>query len=329
MRASVTSYRPSFDDAIRVGAASPVAESEVLRKIDAAWLAPVLSIVGPTASGKTALAIQIAQREAQRSKSPLLVSIDSVAVYQEMEIGTAKPSAQERQGWNWCGLDLIRPDQKMTVRKFVESVNSTISRALENEQRVILVGGSHFYERALVDGMSPGQESDPSFVASLACLDLDVLYERLVQQDARFAQKIHRNDRYRLSRYLDLTERQGLGFDQLRDERRGSLDAAVDTLLVMPDLSITYRQRVRERIRLMMESGWIEETQRLEARYGVRAPGLEAVGYAEIVRAGVTNLTHSPQLSQLQVEIEAAHWQLVRRQLSWVRSLSAKMGASK
>lgn len=284
----------------------------------------VLSVLGPTGSGKTSSVLaEVRRRFPSNPRLPLLVSVDSVAVFRGLDIGSAKPSAEERAAFSWAGLDLAEPDRQVTAADFARLMLPPIEAALQLGRPIVLVGGSHFYERALVEGMSPGEASDEAFAAELNALSSEVLHARLLAQDPRWS-RIHVNDRYRLVRFLDLTERQGFGFDELNGPPENPRPWKITATLLLgadaePD---AIREKMRARIRAMMDAGWMEETRRLRARFAPTAPGLQAVGYREIVArlAGQAG-------GALEEAILTSHMQLAKKQRTWLRGLRARAQA--
>lgn len=290
----------------------------------------LLSLMGPTGSGKTTAALGWVNRHhANRRSHPLLVSIDAVALYRGLDIGSAKPLGVEREGYDWAGLDLFAPSQRVSVAEFTEYVKPIIQKALRTQRPVLLVGGSHFYEKALVDGMSPGDPTDEFWTAPLRDLPGVELKARLVALDPRWRDRVHENDRYRLLRFLDLADRQGLSYDALfHDTKRDALvDSASCLALGLEFTPDELRLRLAQRLGQMFQAGWGSEVQGL-LRAGLvpDAPGLLTVGYREIVAALTAkkwNAVDAPP-AELVEEILTAHLQLAKKQKSWVRALRAR-----
>ena len=288
----------------------------------------VLSILGPTGSGKTSLALTEVKKRFASLKEPLLVSLDAVALYRHLDIGSAKPMGEERIPYDWVGLDLVDPRETVSANAFRLAVLPGIERAISMNRPVILVGGSHFYEKMIVNGPSPGEGSDPAYIKSLESISSEELFRALCAKDARFGQKLHVNDRYRLTRYSDLVIRQGLGFDHLVDgPRADSLLARTDVYGVKLglDLDETERDaRLRKRISEMFRSGWMNEVQSLlEKGYSLKDPGLQTIGYFEICTAIDQSQSHSRAIDQIALEeqILVSHRQLSKKQRTWIRGL--------
>lgn len=287
----------------------------------------VLSIVGPTGSGKTAAALHWVNSRHPRDRAcPLLVSVDAVALYRHLDIGSAKPLGAERDGYDWVGLDLYEPTERVSAADFAERVRPKIQAALAVGRPVILVGGSHFYEQALVAGMSPGAPTNEAWTASLRELPGSVLKARLVALDPRWQARVHENDRYRLLRFLDLSERQGLSYDILfHRPKEGALEAphARLALGLEEDLDV-FSTRLGRRIDAMFAAGWGSEVHALlNAGVPVDAPGLQAVGYRELVAARGQWSSEGAPSASLREQVLLSHLQLAKKQRSWVRGLLA------
>jgi tRNA dimethylallyltransferase len=275
-----------------------------------------LSILGPTGAGKTGLALDFVTKTFTNRKVPLLVSCDSVAVYQELDIGSAKPRGGERENFDWRGLDLVAPPAKLTAADFGRALQSDLAQAVAERRPLILVGGSHFYEQMLTQGAAPGEASDKDYQESLESLKSEEILAQLLARDTRWA-RLHVNDRYRLTRFADLVLRQGLGFDELQDGRKPTLFAEVDTLIVGLEKDQENEKRLAKRIEQMLADGWIEETRGLLAKYGGTAPGLLTVGYREILEHLQGNLA----ASQIPEALLISHRQLAKKQRTWLRRL--------
>jgi tRNA dimethylallyltransferase len=285
----------------------------------------VLSVLGPTGSGKTGFVVQLLRKHPHLlSQNPLLVSIDAVSVYRELDIGSAKVSGPDRSDFDWIGLDILDVSESITVRRFLDSVEIPIAQAIEEGRPVILCGGSGFYERALVEGQAPGAESDPLYQETLKAIDNSILAQRLYRFDPRWKDKVHANDRYRLTRFLDLVERQGFSYDDLfhskiRHPRLRSLWTETDTLLLgLERPREEYLQILSTRIDSMFREGFEAEARALYNKWGPQAPGLASMGYREMndFFEGRFNL------EQTKARILQSHLDYVKKQKTWFRGLS-------
>ncbi len=288
----------------------------------------VLSLVGPTGSGKTSTALaEVRRRWPHDLRHPLLVSVDSVACYRGLDIGSAKPRGEDLSAFDWIGLDIADVSERVSAAEFIDRVQGPLDASLASGRPILLVGGSHFYERALVDGMSPGDPSDMAWIASLRPIPNEELKAALVAKDSRWEKKVHANDRYRLGRYSDLVIRQGLSFDDLFGGRRAETHPGMGEVHVLAlGLDVepeAYAPRLARRIRSMFEDGWFLEVAGLLERYPAASPGLLTVGYREIVEAW-------PPAPATQAALETAilttHLQLAKKQRTWIRGLRRRSG---
>jgi len=284
----------------------------------------VLSLMGATGSGKTSALISLL-RARSPLKNALLVSVDAVAVYEGLDIGSAKARGQDRLDFEWSGLDIKRPSEDCSVRDFLDAVERPIENALSEGRPVVLVGGSGFYENALVEGLAPGAASDPDFQKQLETQSSESLYKRLVAYDKRWGEFLHLNDRYRLTRYLDLVERQGFNWRDLRETKRrhpGLSRIWSQTACVILGLDWSreiYAERLKKRIAEMWEEGWVREVESLLKIYAPSAPGLQTIGYREMVEHLQRPESQTAELTKEKILL--AHIQYVKRQKTWLRGL--------
>lgn len=289
----------------------------------------VLSVLGPTGSGKTSTVVRFLRSLSEdMAKNCLLVNVDSVSFYRGLDIGSAKVAGSDRDDFDWIGLDFLNPDEASTARGFLDIVEPQITQALQSDRPVILVGGSGFYERALVEGVSPGEASEATFQQSLENESNEALHERLLRQDTRWGEKIFPNDRYRVTRYLDLTERQGFSYSslketKLRNSQLEKLWSATSTLILKANTDRQlFREPLAQRIEEMFEAGWIKETQDLLKTYQPCDPGMQSIGYRELCNWLETGDAESSQSHELlKAKILQSHLHYVKKQQTWLRPL--------
>lgn len=275
-----------------------------------------LSIVGATGSGKTSTLLTYLRKQ---KLSPLLVSLDSVAAYKELDIGSSKPLGKDFSDFNWCGLSFVSPLESMNALRMKEEIVPTIMRAQQEKNPIVFVGGTHFYERFILEGAAPGGASDESFLRDLQARGKDNVYEELRQCDSRWAEFLHVNDEYRIFRYGDLVLRQGLDYDTLRAGSETPLFPEIETLVLNSEKE-TLEPKLKIRIQEMIDLGWIEETRALLSKYGNKAPALSTIGYAEIV-AYLQSGERTQDKAQLIESVLIRHRQLAKQQRTWLRKL--------
>ena len=279
-------------------------------------LEPLLVVVlGPTASGKTALSLALAERFHGE-----IVNCDSVAMYREFDIGTAKPTVSERARAPHHLLDCVEPTGHITAGEYARQARQVIEEIKARQHLPILVGGTGLYLRALLEGLFPGPQRSEELRERLreraASRDSVYLHRILRRLDRAAAEKIHANDTPKLIRAIEvcLASRQKMtelwqrrGRDPLRGFRilRLGLD---------PDRKALY-DRINRRAQEMFEAGLVEEAQRLLEKYGDAAGPLASLGYKQAVQFICGELTREQALQSAQ----QAHRNYAKRQMTWFR----------
>ncbi|MGH9246603.1 MAG: tRNA (adenosine(37)-N6)-dimethylallyltransferase MiaA [Acidimicrobiales bacterium] len=270
-----------------------------------------LALVGPTASGKSDLALEVARRRPEFE----LVSVDSMQVYRGMDIGTAKPSPAERAEMPHHLLDLVEPHEEFTVAEFQRAYRQARDGIEDRGHRALLVGGTGLYLRAVVDGLDiPGQypavreelEADP---------DTHALHGRLVELDPAAAARIEPTNRRRVLRALEVTIGAGRPFSAFGP----GLEHYPPTpyLLVGVDLPRdVVARRIEQRYAAQLAAGFVDEVRRLEADpRGLSRTARQALGYREL-------LAHVEHGLDLDAAVDLAirrTRQFARRQRAWFR----------
>jgi tRNA dimethylallyltransferase len=236
--------------------------------------------VGPTASGKSALALEAARR---LPGPPVeIVSVDSMQVYRGMDVGTAKPTAAERAEVPHHLLDLAEPDDDFTVTRFQEAFAQAINAIEARGHRALLVGGTGLYLRAVVDRLTPPGRY-PSVRSALEAEATAGLYSRLTEADPQAAAKIEPGNRRRVVRALEVTLGSGRPFSSYGP----GLDVHPPTRFRMAGLWLprpVVARRIEERVRHMLDHGLPEEARRLAERPpGLSRTARQALGYKEVL----------------------------------------------
>jgi tRNA dimethylallyltransferase len=273
---------------------------------------PVLALVGPTAAGKTALALQLAP-----ALNAEIISADAMLVYRGMDIGTAKPTLQERARVRHHLVDVVDPGEEFSVARFQPMARAAIADVLARGRSPLLVGGSGLYFHAVVDEFvfPPTEEGvRRRLEAEAAALGLPVLYQRLVDQDPEAATRIQPANLRRIVRALEVIELTGRRLSSFR----GAMDAPASRyrLLVLgvdPGQELR-RARVAERVAAMAEGGLVDEVRRLAGRPLSRT-ARQALGYKELLDA----LDAGTPLDAALDEVVARTHHYARRQLAWFR----------
>jgi tRNA dimethylallyltransferase len=279
-----------------------------------------LSVIlsGPTAAGKTAIAIELATRHSDIE----IINADSLLIFNGMDIGTAKPAPQELAAIPHHLINILNPSQSFTAGDYVRLVTQTMNDIHERGKRAILVGGSGFYLKALIYGLWESPPADFKLRGELEKIASPDLYAELFKVDQESALRIGVNDRYRLVRAIELVRLTGKSPSILQTEQNRTPRPDLKLLVIdrpNEELSI----RIRQRSQAMLEAGFVEEVRSIRSKFG-ESRALTAVGYAQVC-AHLDGL--APQgrplregILGLQDEIELATRQLVKRQRTWFKS---------
>jgi tRNA dimethylallyltransferase len=276
---------------------------------------PLLAVIlGPTGSGKTALSLALAERF-----SGEIVNCDSVAMYREFEIGTAKPSAAERARAPHHLFDFVEPTGYVTAGEYGRRARLVLEEIDSRGHLPIVVGGTGLYLRALLDGLFAGPERSEQLRERLRERAADrgssYLHRILKRFDPGSAERIHANDVPKLIRAVEvcLASRQKMTdlLQRGRDPLRGFRILRIG---LNPDRAALY-ERINERAQRMFDGGLIEETQRLLGKYGTTAGPLAALGYKQAGQFLRGELTREQALEAAQ----QAHRNYAKRQMTWFR----------
>jgi tRNA dimethylallyltransferase len=275
---------------------------------------PLLVVVlGPTASGKTALSVALGQQFDGE-----IVSCDSVAVYRELEIGSAKPSLEERRRVPHHLLDVAGPDAFYTAGDYARAARAAIAEIAGRGRVPIVSGGTGLYLRALLQGLSPGPQRSPLLRERLQrkaeTRGPAALHRILRRIDPASADRIHPNDLRKVIRALEvrLTSSRPMG-DIWKEGREPLTGFRVLRLGLNPERGQLY-ERIDARAAAMFAQGLAEETKDLIARYG-RTPALASLGYRQAVQYLDSEIT----LEQAIVQASQGHRNYAKRQLTWFR----------
>ena len=276
---------------------------------------PLLVVVlGPTASGKTALSLALAERFDGE-----IVNCDSGAMYLEFDIGTAKPTASERARTPHHLLDFVAPTSHITAGEYARQARQVLGEIKARGRLPILVGGTGLYLRALLEGLSPGPQRSEEMRERLReraeSRGPGYLHRILRRLDSAAAEKIHANDTPKVIRAIEVcvASRQKMTelWRQGRDPLRGF---HIFRLGLDPDRQALY-DRINRRAQEMFEAGLAEETQRLLEKYGDATGPLSSLGYKQAVQFLRGELTREQALKAAQ----QAHRNYAKRQMTWFR----------
>ncbi|MEQ1439580.1 tRNA (adenosine(37)-N6)-dimethylallyltransferase MiaA [Fontimonas sp. SYSU GA230001] len=280
-------------------------------------LSPVLMLMGPTAAGKSGLALALAERVPVE-----IISVDSAQIYRGMDIGTAKPSAAERARVPHHLIDILDPSDSYSAARFAAEARVLIEQIRQRGRVPLLVGGTMLYFRALLHGLSELPPADPSLRARLQALAREhgwpALHERLRRVDPVTAARLHPNDRQRIARALEIVELTGKPASALHGPAgKPALEGRVLRFALVPERRAELHARIDQRFEQMMRQGFLDEVRRLWSRGDLRTdlPSMRAVGYRQLWAHLDGRLT----LDEAVAQGKAATRQYAKRQLTWLR----------
>lgn len=275
-------------------------------------------ILGPTASGKSLLAMEIAARLPSE-----VISVDAMKVYRHLNIGTAKPSIEDRAAVTHHGLDLIEPNDKFSVAQFLECASPLIGEIHGRGRLPILDVTSPLYLKALLYGIQQGPEPDFALRDQLEKTPLDELYGDLQQRDPERAKKLHPNDMKRIVRALEHVMLKGKPMSELTPwgEMRDDVQWVL-TGISWPREKLY--ERVIARVDRMLEEGWLDETRRVQEQWGFSRTASEAHGYKRLLAhlRGEITLAEATLMTQRDVKTYARKSMTFFKQFPKVQWLS-------
>ncbi len=277
----------------------------------------IIAIMGPTAAGKTALAIELV-----RQFDAEIISVDSAQVYRRLAIGSAKPSAAELAIAPHRLIDIRDPWERYSVAEFVDDAQAAIEEIVRSGRLPVLAGGTMLYFRALLEGLSEMPDADPALRRRIdteaRARGWPAMHGELAAADPTAADRIQPNDAQRIQRALEVFRLTGRPISELQAQRKtAGLDADVRKIVVSPSDRKLLHQRIETRFAAMLDAGLIEEVRELRAepRISADSPAMRSVGYRQVWQY----LDGEYDRTELRQRGVFATRQLAKRQLTWLR----------
>ena len=284
---------------------------------------PVITIMGPTAAGKTALAIELCQ-----ALKTEIISVDSALVYKGMDIGTAKPSLAEQAQAPHHLIDIIDPAQSYSVADFRADAITLIDRFHQQGKVPILVGGTMMYFKGLIEGLSPLPEADAVIRKQLESEALQhgwpALHRQLASIDPEAAAKISENDSQRINRALEVYRISGETMTALQQRKQAALPYQFHQFAIAPSDRKVLHERIEKRFKIMLDQGFKNEVLALYQRQDLHPdlPSIRCVGYRQMWEY----LAGGCDYDEMVFKGIAATRQLAKRQLTWLRGGKMLLG---
>ncbi|HIQ22075.1 MAG TPA: tRNA (adenosine(37)-N6)-dimethylallyltransferase MiaA [Planctomycetes bacterium] len=275
-------------------------------------------LTGPTAAGKTAVGIELARRiDAE------IVSLDSMAIYRGMDIGTAKPTAAERQAVPHHLIDIVWPDEEFSLAQYLEAAKAAVAEIRGRAKEVLFVGGTPLYLKGLLRGIFQGPPADWRFRAQMAeeaeRRGSGWLYQQLAAVDPDAARQLHPHDTRRLIRALEVYRKTGRPISRWQTQFAAGRPAESCRVFGLDWPRAALHMRIDRRVEQMFAEGLVEEVRRLlEGPAPLGKTARQAVGYREVIEY----LEGRYDLGETIERVKCHTRQLARRQYTWFRSLS-------
>lgn len=270
----------------------------------------VIVICGPTASGKTKLGIEVANKVDGE-----IVSADSMQIYKYMDIGTAKPTEEERKQAVHHLVDFVEPNKRYSVSDYKKDATNTIKDILKRKKVPIVVGGTGLYINSLIYNIEYNEiETDLSYREELNKLDNETLYKMAIEIDEEATKKVSQNDKKRLARILEIYKSTGKTKTELEKDSRKELEFDYKIFVLSMDREILY-ERINKRVDLMIDQGLIEEVKSLLEKYDEFPTAMQGLGYKEVKEYLDGNLTEEEMIDKIKQESR----RYAKRQITWFK----------
>lgn len=275
----------------------------------------VIVICGPTASGKTSLSIELAKQI-----NGEIISADSMQIYKDMDIGTAKPSTEEMQGIKHYLLDFVPPEERYSVAQYKIDAKKAIKEILEKGKVPIIVGGTGLYVDSLIyeieyNDIKLDEEYRKKLEEIVKKQGLEVLYKKAQEIDPQAMQKISANDKKRIMRVIEIYKATGkTKTEQEIESRKKEVKYDYKIFAINMDREKLY-ERINIRVDRMIENGLIEEVENLQKKYNHFPTAMQGLGYKEVIEYLQSQITREEMIEKIKQESR----RYAKRQLTWFR----------
>ncbi|MGD9126528.1 MAG: tRNA (adenosine(37)-N6)-dimethylallyltransferase MiaA [Planctomycetia bacterium] len=276
-------------------------------------------LTGPTGGGKTEIALSLAERlDAE------IVSMDSMAVYRYMDIGTAKPTPEEQRQLPHHLIDVVNPDEMYSLARYLDDAKQIVSQIRGRGKEVLFVGGTPLYLKGLLRGIFEGPEADPELRESLRQVaetsEPGELHRRLQKIDPASAERLHPNDTRRLIRAIEVFEKTGSPISKFQEQFEHGRPAEACHVFVLNWDRETIYDRINRRVDTMLEKGLLDEVRQLREKFPkLSHTATQGVGYREMLDFLDGKL---PDLATTAELIKQNTRRFAKRQYTWFRSLT-------
>lgn len=280
-------------------------------------------IVGPTASGKTGVGVALAHLLRERGSFGEVVTADSMQVYRGMDVGTAKPSVEEREGVPHHLIDLVEPSESYSVDQWLRAAEACIADVRGRGGVPIVVGGTHLYIKALLDGLFEGPRGDEALRAELAAMSAADRRAELERVDPAAAARIHPNDDRRTIRAIEVYRLTGtpISAHQAQWDKGGGREDC--RLFALHWETEALNRRINARVKQMVGDGLVEEVRELWEAGALGPQAREGLGYKQLIEHFEGRCTLEEALEQVKIETR----RFGKNQRTWLRRLMATPGA--
>lgn len=276
----------------------------------------VIVICGPTASGKTSLSISLAKKI-----NGEIVSCDSMQIYKEMDIGSAKPTVEEMQEIKHYLVDFVSPEKRYSVSEYKEDASKAIEEIINKGKTPIIVGGTGLYLNSLIYNIQYNEmEVDLNYRRELEKeaeeYGLEVLYNRAKEIDPEAMEKVSANDKKRITRVLEIYNATGRNKTELEKKSRKEVPYNYLIFGINMERSILY-EKINKRVDIMLEQGLIEEVKNLINKYSNMPTAMQGLGYKEVKEFLDGNISKEEMIEKIKMETR----RYAKRQITWFKRI--------